>query len=231
MSELGFVVQHVYGITEAHGIFASCAWHGEWDTLTPEEQARQMARQGVPLVVQKDLMVADSDTFEEVPRDGVTVGEVFTRGNLGMKGYLKDPAATAEAFAGGWYHSGDLAVMHPDGYLEIKDRLKDFIISGGENISSIEVEEAIYTHPGVACAAVVALKDDTWGEVPLAFVELKPEWQGKITAEEMIAHCRERLAHFKCPRRVLFSPVPRTATGKIPKFELRDRAAAQCSQG
>ena len=225
MGELGFTVQHVYGITEVHGIFASCAWHDDWDERGAEEQARLVARQGVPLVTQRDIRVADPATLEPVPADGVTVGEVLTRGNLGMKGYLKDPAATDDAFARGWYHSGDLAVVHPDGYLEIKDRLKDFIISGGENISSIEVEEAIHAHPGVAAAAVVAFKDEVWGEIPLAFVEMKPEWEGKVSAEEMIAHCRRHLAHFKCPRRIVFSAVPKTATGKIPKFALREEAA------
>jgi len=228
MTELGFKVQHVYGITEMHGIFVSCAWHQDWDQASPQDQARLVARQGIPLVVQSGLMVADSETLQPVPADGRTVGEVFARGNLGMTGYFKDPAATADAFAGGWYHTGDLAVVHPDGYLEIKDRLKDFIISGGENISSIEVEEALHTHPGVACAAVVALKDDTWGEVPLAFVELTAEWQGRLTEADLIAHCRGQIAHFKCPRRIVFSPVPRTATGKIPKFELRQKAAREC---
>jgi 3-(methylthio)propionyl---CoA ligase len=200
-----------------------CEWREEWDALPMEQQAALKARQGVPYPVQEGLMVADAESLEPVPRDGATLGEVFHRGNLVMKGYLKNPKATAESFAGGWFHSGDLAVWHPDGYIELKDRSKDIIISGGENISSIEVEDVLYKHPAVASCAVVAKADEKWGETPVAFIEIKP---GAVapTAEELIAWCRERLAHFKCPTRVVFADLPKTSTGKIQKFVLRERA-------
>jgi fatty-acyl-CoA synthase len=199
-----------------------CEWHQEWNTLPIERQAALKARQGVPYPVQEGLMVADPATLEPVPRDGATMGEVFHRGNLVMKGYLKNPEATSEAFGGGWFHSGDLGVWHPDGYIELKDRSKDIIISGGENISSIEVEGVLYEHPAVAAAAVVAKPNERWGETPCAFVELKPG--ARATAEELLRFCRDRLAHFKCPRDVVFGELPKTSTGKIQKYRLRDRA-------
>jgi fatty-acyl-CoA synthase len=222
MAEAGFAVTHVYGLTETYGPAVVCEWKEEWDALPMERQATLKARQGVPYPVQEGLMVADAETLEPVPRDGATMGEVFHRGNLVMKGYLKNPTATAESFAGGWFHSGDLAVWHPDGYIELRDRSKDIIISGGENISSIEVEGVLYEHPAVAAAAVVAKPSEKWGETPCAFVELKPG--ASATAEELVRFCRERLAHFKCPRDVVFVALPKTSTGKIQKFRLRDLA-------
>jgi fatty-acyl-CoA synthase len=199
-----------------------CAWHPEWDGLDIEAQAAMKARQGVNYPVLEGLMVADAETLAPVPRDGRTLGEVFMRGNVVMKGYLKNPQATEAAFAGGWFHTGDLAVWHPDGYIELKDRSKDIIISGGENISSIEVEDTLYRHPAVAGVAVVARPDAQWGETPCAFVELKP---GREAGEaELIAFCRERLAHFKAPKTVVFGPLPKTSTGKIQKFVLREHA-------
>ncbi|HEY9550290.1 MAG TPA: acyl-CoA synthetase [Kiloniellaceae bacterium] len=222
MQDAGIEVTHVYGLTEVYGPAVVCAWHREWDGLGIEAQAAMKARQGVNYPVLEGLMVADAETLEPVPRDGRTLGEVFMRGNVVMKGYLKNPRATGEAFAGGWFHTGDLAVWHPDGYIELKDRSKDIIISGGENISSIEVEDALYRHPAVAGVAVVALPDDKWGEIPCAFVELKP---GATAGEaELIAFCRDRLARFKAPRRVVFGPLPKTSTGKIQKFVLREQA-------
>ncbi|MFQ5775440.1 MAG: acyl-CoA synthetase, partial [Kiloniellaceae bacterium] len=222
MAEAGIEVTHVYGLTEVYGPAVVCAWHREWDALARDEQAALKARQGVNYPVLEGLMVADPKTLEPVPRDGRTMGEVFMRGNIVMKGYLKNPSATQEAFAGGWFHTGDLGVWYPDGYIELKDRSKDIIISGGENISSIEVEGVLYRHPAVAAAAVVAKPDETWGESPCAFVELKPG----ATAEEreIVAFCREHLAHFKAPRHVVFGPLPKTSTGKIQKFVLRERA-------
>ncbi|MEP9351394.1 AMP-binding protein [Xanthobacter sp. KR7-225] len=219
--DLGFVVRHVYGTTEMHGVVSLCDWHGEWDALPGEERSRMMARQGVRTVVTDQMMVADPLTLQPVPRDGQAMGEVLFRGNMGMKGYLKNPAATEAAFAGGWYHTGDLAVVHPNGYIDIKDRSKDIIISGGENISSIEVEEVLYQHPAVASVAVIAMKHDHWGERPCAFVELKGGADGVLTAEELLDFCRARLAKFKVPDRVIFGPIERTATGKVQKFKLR----------
>jgi len=225
MAAAGFKVTHVYGLTETYGPAVVCAWNPEWDALEPEAQAAFKARQGVKYAVLEDLMVGDPETLEPVPPDGATLGEVFMRGNIVMKGYLKNPETTARAFDGGWFHTGDLGVRHPDGYLELKDRSKDIIISGGENISSIEVEGAIYRHPAVAAVAVVAAPHDKWGETPCAFVELRP---GQEASEnEIIAHCRELLAHFKCPSRVVFGELPKTSTGKIQKFVLRERAAAR----
>lgn len=221
MAKEGFQVTHVYGLTETYGPSVVCAWKEEWDTLDIKEQARMKARQGVPYTAQEDLMVADAETLEPVPWDGETLGEVFCRGNQVMKGYLKNPKATAEAFAGGWFHTGDLGVMHPDGYIQLKDRSKDIIISGGENISSIEVEGVLHKHPAVALAAVVAKPDEKWGETPCAFIELKPD--AKVTEEEIIQFCRDNLAHFKCPRDVRFVDLPKTSTGKIQKFILRKR--------
>jgi fatty-acyl-CoA synthase len=222
MEGLGFHITHVYGLTEVYGPAVVCAWHDEWDELPAAERARLKARQGVTYPVLDDLMVADPASLAPVPADGATMGEVFMRGNITMKGYLKNPRATEEAFAGGWFHSGDLGVMHPDGYIELKDRSKDIIISGGENISTIEVEDVLYRHPRVLEAAVVARSDPMWGETPCAFVTLKPE--ASATAEEIIAFCRGHLAHFKAPRAVVFGPLPKTSTGKIQKFLLRERA-------
>src|SRR5215469_5629528 len=224
MEGLGFHITHVYGLTEVYGPAVVCAWHDEWDGLNPDERARLKARQGVTYPVLDGLMVADPETLAPVPPDGTTMGEVLMRGNIVMKGYLKNAKATGEAFAGGWFHSGDLAVAHPDGYIEIKDRSKDIIISGGENISTIEVEDMLYRHPCVLEAAVVARPDPNWGETPCAFVTLK---DGAATeAGEIIAFCRQRLAHFKAPRHVIFGPLPKTSTGKIQKFLLRERAKA-----
>ena len=221
---LGFHITHVYGLTEVYGPAVVCAWHDEWDALPPDQRARLKARQGVTYPVLDDLMVADPMSLAPTPSDGATMGEIFMRGNIVMKGYLKNPRATEEAFAGGWFHSGDLGVMHPDGYIELKDRSKDIIISGGENISTIEVEDVLYRHPAVLEAAVVARPDPMWGETPCAFVTLKPE--AAATADEIIAFCREHLAHFKAPRTVLFEALPKTSTGKIQKFALRERAKA-----
>jgi fatty-acyl-CoA synthase len=224
MEKAGFEITHVYGLTECYGPAVVCAWHEEWDALPAAERARLKARQGVPYPVLEGLMVADPETLAPVPADGKTMGEVFMRGNVVMKGYLKNPKATEEAFAGGWFHTGDLGVMHEDGYIEIRDRSKDIIISGGENISTIEVESVLYRHPAVLEAAVVARPDPTWGETPCAFIELKP---GMAAApEEIIAFCRKRMAHFKAPRSVVFGPLPKTSTGKIQKFVLRERARA-----
>ncbi len=223
MADAGIRVTHVYGLTEVYGPAVVCAWHKEWDSLPIEEQARLKSRQGVAYVVEEGLMVADAETLEPVPKDGETMGEVFLRGNIVMKGYLKNPAATREAFAGGWFHSGDLGVWHADGYIELKDRSKDIIISGGENISSIEVEDVLYRHPAVAAAAVVAKPDDKWGETPCAFIELKAD--AAVEAAEIIAFCRENMARFKAPRHVVFGPLPKTSTGKIQKYVLRQRAA------
>ena len=223
MAERGFEVTHVYGLTECYGPSVLNDFKPEWRSLPPCEQARMKARQGVRYQALEGLEVVDPQTMSPVPRDGETIGEVVMRGNVVMKGYLKNPEATAEAFRGGWFHTGDLAVMHPDGYIQIRDRAKDVIISGGENISSIEVEDVLYKHPAVAVVAVVAKPDEKWGETPCAFVELKPG--AKATAEELIAFCRENLAHYKCPRHVVFAELPKTSTGKIQKFELRKAAA------
>ena len=222
-AEVGFDVTHVYGLTEVYGPAAVCAWKPSWDELPADEQSRIKARQGVNYAVLEEMSVRDPETLELVPRDGVTMGEIMFRGNLVMKGYLKNPTASAEAFAGGHFHSGDLAVWHDDGYVEIKDRSKDIIISGGENISSIEVEGALYQHASVGAAAVVAAPDEKWGETPWAFVELADG--ASATAEELIEHCRAHLAHFKCPRHIVFGELPKTSTGKIQKFELRQQAS------
>jgi len=224
MQRMGIEVTHVYGLTETYGPATVCAWHEEWDSLPIDEQARIKARQGVRYPMQDGLMVADPQTLAPVPRDGATMGEVMMRGNVVMKGYLKNPRATEDAFAGGWFHSGDLGVWHADGYIEIKDRSKDIIISGGENISTIEVEGVLYRHPAVLEAAVVARPDDKWGETPCAFVTLKPD--GAATEAEIIAFCRENMAHFKAPKTVVFGPLPKTSTGKIQKYVLRDQARA-----
>ncbi|MGF1611983.1 MAG: acyl-CoA synthetase [Kiloniellales bacterium] len=222
MEQQGIAVTHVYGLTEVYGPATVCAWHPEWDALPAEQQAALKARQGVNYPVLDGLMVGDPETLEPVPRDGQTMGEVFMRGNIVMKGYLKNPEATRAALEGGWFHTGDLGVWHEDGYIELKDRSKDIIISGGENISSIEVEGVLYRHPAVAGVAVVARPDAKWGESPCAFIELKPGANADEAA--LIAFCRDNLAHFKCPRTVVFSALPRTSTGKIQKFVLRERA-------
>jgi len=215
---------HVYGLTEVYGPVTVCAWQDEWDALPAIDRARLKARQGVPYPSLDGLTVADPSTLKPVPRDGATMGEVLMRGNPVMKGYLKNPAATAEAFAGGWFHTGDLGVWHPDGYIELKDRSKDIIISGGENISTIEVESVLYQHPAVLEAAVVARPDPTWGETPCAFVTLKPD--ASATEADILAFCREHLARFKLPKKVVFGPLPKTSTGKMQKFVLRERARA-----
>jgi fatty-acyl-CoA synthase len=221
MERMGFDLTHVYGLTEVYGPATICVKQDEWDQLSIEERAALNARQGVRYLLEEEVAVLDSTTMQPVPSDGATIGEIMLRGNIMMKGYLENPQATREAFRGGWFHSGDLAVMHPDGYLKIKDRAKDVIISGGENISSLEVEDAICHHPAVVAAAVVAQPDSTWGETPCAFVELKPGAQ--TTEAELIEHCRARLAHFKVPKTILFEPLPRTSTGKVQKFVLRHR--------
>jgi fatty-acyl-CoA synthase len=222
MRAAGFNVTHVYGLTETYGPASVNEWHAEWNALPAAEQAAKKARQGVRYPVLQDLDVLDPDTLRPVARDSETIGEVMFRGNVVMRGYLKNKVSSEKAFAGGWFHSGDLGVVHPDGYIQIRDRSKDIIISGGENISSIEVEEALYRHPAVQAAAVVAKPDDKWGETPCAFVELKPG--APATTEELIAWCRKHLAGYKCPRYVVFTDLPRTSTGKIQKFKLRDIA-------
>ena len=224
MEHMGFHVTHLYGLTESYGPATLCAWQESWDALEEAERTAMKARQGVRYPTLSDLMVANPETLRPVPADGETIGEVMLRGNTVMKGYLKNPEATDAAFRGGWLGTGDLAVMHADGYMEIKDRAKDIIISGGENISSLEIEEILYRHPKVMEAAVVAKPDDKWGEVPCAFVAPKPEAADEIDAADVIAFCRERMAGFKVPKRVVFGPLPKTSTGKIQKFALRDRA-------
>src|SRR5215470_5335576 len=222
MKANGFNVTHLYGLTETYGPAVVNDWHAAWDALPPGEQAARKARQGVRYQALEAIDVIDPDTMMPVPPDGETIGEVMFRGNVVMRGYLKNKASTDAAFSGGWFHSGDLGVMHPDGYIQIKDRSKDIIISGGENISSIEVEDALYKHPAVQAAAVVAKSDDKWGETPCAFIELKPG--EKATRDDIIAWCRKNLAGYKCPRYVVFTELPRTSTGKIQKFKLRDMA-------
>ena len=223
MERLGFKVTHVYGLTETYGPSVVCAWHDEWNSLPLEEQAVFKARQGVRAPMLEGLMVANPDTMEPVPQDGETMGEIMMRGNLVMKGYLKNPSTTEKSFEGGWFHSGDLAVWHPDGYVQIKDRSKDIIISGGENISSIEVEGVLYRHPHIQEAAVVAKNDEKWGETPCAFVTLK-EGAPEVSEADVISFCREHMARFKVPKNIVFGPLPKTSTGKIQKFLLRDRA-------
>ncbi len=222
MADAGFAVTHLYGLTETYGPAVVNEWHGEWDELEKGRRTAKKARQGVRYAALEDLTVMDPETMETTPADGETIGEVMFRGNIVMKGYLKNRKATDEAFAGGWFHSGDLGVMHPDGYIQIKDRSKDIIISGGENISSIEVEDALYKHAAVASCGVVAKSDDKWGEVPVAYVELKPGKQA--TEAEIVEHCRTLLARFKVPKAVIFAEIPKTSTGKIQKFRLRDMA-------
>ena len=228
MENLGFRVTHLYGLTETYGPATLCAWQSDWDDMARDERAARMARQGVRYHTMHDLMVADGETLAPAPANGRTMGELMLRGNTVMKGYLKNPSATAQAFAGGWFHTGDLAVRHPDGYVEIKDRAKDVIITGGENVSSLEVEDCLYQHPGVMEAAVVARPDEYWGETVCAFVTLKPE-ANAVDDKSIIEWCRARIAHFKTPRTVVFGPLPKTSTGKIQKFELRARAKDLCS--
>jgi len=223
MERMGFHVTHLYGLTECYGPSTVCAWQEEWAALPIAERSAHMARQGVAYPTLDRQRVVDPQTMTDVPADGGTLGELVLRSNTVMKGYLKNPAATAAAFEHGWFHTGDLAVCHPDGYVEIKDRSKDIIISGGENISSLEVEEALYRHPEVMEAAVVAKPDPVWGEAPCAFVTLKSQ-SGTVTAEQVVAWCRANLAHYKVPRTVVFGPLPKTSTGKIQKYELRERA-------
>jgi fatty-acyl-CoA synthase len=222
MAEAGFNVTHLYGLTETYGPAVVNDWKQEWQELPGPQRAAKKARQGVRYHALEDLTVMDPETMSPVPADGETMGEVMFRGNVVMKGYLKNPKATSEAFSGGWFHSGDLGVMHPDGYIQLKDRSKDIIISGGENISSIEVEDVLYKHPAVQAAGVVAKPDDKWGETPCAFVELRAGQQA--TAEEIIAWCQQHLARFKVPRHVVFAEIPKTSTGKIQKFKLREMA-------
>jgi fatty-acyl-CoA synthase len=222
MREAGFEVTHLYGLTETYGPAVVNDWQDRWNDLDGAGQAELKARQGVRYHALEDLEVIDPETMQGVPADGRTLGEVMFRGNVVMKGYLKNKASTDKAFAGGWFHSGDLGVKHPDGYIQLKDRSKDIIISGGENISSIEVEDALFQHPAVQLAAVVARPDDKWGETPCAFVELKPDMS--VGAEELIEWCKGRLARYKCPRHILFMEIPKTSTGKVQKFVLRERA-------
>ncbi|MEM7251024.1 MAG: acyl-CoA synthetase [Pseudomonadota bacterium] len=223
MERLGFRVTHLYGLTEVFGPATYCAWQDDWAALELDERAAKMARQGVHYPTLTDVMVADPETLTPVPNDAQTLGEVMIRGNTVMKGYLKNPSATDEAFAGGWFHTGDLAVTHADGYVELKDRSKDIIISGGENISSIEVEEALYKHPDILEAAVVARPDDHWGETPCAFVTLRPD-HGQVSEADIIEWCRSNLARYKVPKTVVFGDLPKTNTGKVQKFVLRDQA-------
>jgi fatty-acyl-CoA synthase len=220
MERMGFDITHVYGLTEVYGPASVCAKQPEWDQLSLEQRVERNGRQGVRYPMQEGMDVLDPDTMQPVPRDGETMGEIMFRGNITMKGYLRNPKATEEAFAGGWYHTGDLAVIYPDGYVKIRDRSKDIIISGGENISSIEVEDVLYRHPAVMDAAVVARPDEKWGETPCAFVALRDG--ASVTEAELIAFCRERLAHYKAPRSVVFGPIPKTSTGKIQKHLLRE---------
>jgi fatty-acyl-CoA synthase len=217
---LGAEIIHVYGLTEVYGPYTVCEWQPHWHDLPLDERSRLKARQGVGYLVADDARVVD-DEMRDVPADGATIGEVIMRGNNTMKGYYNDPSATAVAFRGGWFHSGDLAVMHPDGYIELRDRKKDIIISGGENISTIEVEQAIAAHPAVLEAAVIAIPDDYWGEVPKAFVTLRPD--ASATESDIIDHCRARLARFKVPKAIEFCELPKTSTGKVQKFVLRER--------
>ena len=222
MAKLGFDITHVYGLTEVYGPASVAVKRSSWSSESLSEQTRLNGRQGVRYPMQEGMTLKDPSTLAQLPADGETMGEIMFRGNVVMKGYLKNPTATAEAFKGGWFHTGDLAVLEPDRYLKIKDRSKDVIISGGENISSIEVEDALYRHPSVVACAVVAKQDDKWGETPLAYVELKSDSQ--TTAQELIAHCKSLLASYKTPKEIRFEPIPKTSTGKIQKFQLRERA-------
>ena len=225
MEEAGFSMTHVYGLTETYGPAVICAWHREWDQLPLEEQAKIKSRQGVPYHALEELRISNPDTLEPVAADGVSMGEAMFRGNVVMKGYLKNSKATEEAFSGGWFHSGDLGVTHADRYIQLKDRSKDIIISGGENISSIEIEDVLYKHPAVLEAAVVARPDDKWGETPCAFVTLKPS-TNLVDEQALIEFCRSNMAHYKSPKTVIFKELPKTSTGKVKKFKLREQAIA-----
>lgn len=225
MEAIGFNVTHLYGLTETYGPATVCIPQDDWPDLDLQQRSARVARQGVHYLTLEDAAIINSDTMEHVPADGKTIGELMIRGNTVMKGYLKNTQATADAFAGGWFHTGDLGVQHPDGYVEIKDRAKDIIISGGENVSTLEVEEVLYRHPAILEAAVVAKPDETWGETPCAFVTLHKT--GGATEQEIIEYCREHMARFKVPKHVLFGPLPKTSTGKIQKYALRDLAAGE----
>ncbi|MDP2005765.1 MAG: AMP-binding protein, partial [Rubrivivax sp.] len=222
MAQIGFDITHVYGLTEVYGPASVAVKRDAWAAESLSEQTRLNGRQGVRYMLQEGMTVMDPATMQETPADGATMGEILFRGNIVMKGYLKNPASTAKAFEGGWFHTGDLAVMEPDRYVKIKDRSKDIIISGGENISSLEVEDALYRHPAVLACAVVARPDAKWGETPVAYVETKAD--SPVSAAELIAHCKGLLAGYKVPREVRFEPIPKTSTGKIQKFQLRERA-------
>jgi fatty-acyl-CoA synthase len=222
MAKIGFDITHVYGLTEVYGPAAVAVKRASWAQESLSEQTRLNGRQGVRYALQEGMTVLDAESMALTPADGQTMGEIMFRGNIVMKGYLKNPAATDKAFAGGWFHTGDLAVMESDRYVKIKDRSKDIIISGGENISSLEVEDALYRHPAVMACAVVARPDPKWGETPLAYVETKPD--ATVSAEELVAHCKSLLAGYKVPREIRFEPIPKTSTGKIQKFQLRERA-------
>ena len=222
MKSLGFEVMHVYGLTETYGHVTQCAWNDEWNSFEEDKKNEIKARQGVRYPNTEDAMVMDPETMKPVPMDGKTIGEIMIRGNIVMKGYFKDKEATDKAMSNGWFHSGDLAVTNPDGYIKIKDRSKDIIISGGENISSIEIENTLAKHPGVSIAAVVAKPDEKWGEVPCAFIEKVKD--KNVTEEELISFCKETLAGFKVPKKIEFCELPKTSTGKIQKFELRKKA-------
>jgi fatty-acyl-CoA synthase len=222
MAKIGFDITHVYGLTEVYGPAAVAVKRASWAAESLSEQTRLNGRQGVRYALQEGMTVLDAESMALTPADGQTMGEIMFRGNIVMKGYLKNPAATDKAFAGGWFHTGDLAVMESDRYVKIKDRSKDIIISGGENISSLEVEDALYRHPAVMACAVVARPDPKWGETPLAYVETKPD--ATVSAEELVAHCKGLLAGYKVPREIRFEPIPKTSTGKIQKFQLRERA-------
>jgi acyl-CoA synthetase (AMP-forming)/AMP-acid ligase II len=227
MSQKGFRITHTYGLSETYGPSTVCAWKPEWDSQPPETQARLNARQGVRYVSLEGLDIVNTQTMQPVPADGTTIGEIVFRGNIVMKGYLKNPKANKEAFANGWYHSGDLAVKHPDGYIEIKDRSKDIIISGGENISSVEVENILYLHPAILEASVVARPDPRWGESPCAFVTLKPgldKSDERRLAEDILKFCRSKMPAYWVPKSVVFGPLPKTATGKVQKHLLRAKA-------
>ncbi len=226
MEQAGFHVTHVYGLTETYGPAVICEWHSQWNELEDTSRAEMKSRQGVPYTVLEELEILDTETMETVQCDRTSMGEVMFRGNNVMKGYLKNPDATEEAFEGGWFHSGDLGVMHPDRYIQLKDRSKDVIISGGENISSIEVEDALFNHPAVLEAAVVARPDEKWGETPCAFVTLNPAVDPQPSEEDIIRHCKQNMAHFKAPQTVVFGGLPKTSTGKVQKFILRQRAEA-----
>ncbi len=223
MEQNGFSMTHVYGLTETYGPAVICDWHSEWDELSSTERATLKSRQGVPYTALAGLDIKDPETMDSVAADGATMGETMFRGNIVMKGYLKNPAATSQAFAGGWFHSGDLGVMHPDQYIQLKDRSKDIIISGGENISSIEVEDTLFRHPAVLEAAVVAQADENWGEVPCAFVNINPDYSPRPSEQDLIEFCKDNMARYKAPKSVIFTELPKTSTGKIQKFRLRER--------